>query len=50
VKVCGVVVAMLSEQKLDISLVDQHMVNVGTIRGRPTVRTSSPVGGRPVVG
>ena len=39
-KVCGVAVAMLSGQKLGISLVDRHMVNVGTIRGRPTVRTS----------
>jgi hypothetical protein len=31
VKVCGVGVAMLSGQKLGASLVDRHMVNVGTI-------------------
>ena len=35
-KVCGVVVAMLSGQKLGISLVDRRMVNVGTSRSRPT--------------
>jgi hypothetical protein len=41
---------MLPGQKLDISLVDRHIVNVGTIRARPTGRISNPVEGRPVVG
>ena len=36
--------------KLGISLVDRHIVNVGTIRGRPSGRVASPVGGRLVVG
>jgi hypothetical protein len=49
VKVCGVAVAMLPGQELDISLVDRHMVNVGTIRGRPTGPVSNLVGGRLVV-
>jgi hypothetical protein len=50
VKVCGVAVAMLPGQELDISLVDRHMVNVGTVRGRPTGPVSNLVGGRLVVG
>ena len=49
-KVCGVAVAMLPGQELDISLVDRHMVNVGTIRGRPTGPVPNLVGGRLVVG
>jgi len=36
--------------ELGISLADRHMVNVGTIRGRPTGRAASPAAGRPVVG
>jgi hypothetical protein len=36
--------------KLGISLVDRYIVNVGTIRGRPTGGVSSLAGGRFVVG
>jgi hypothetical protein len=36
--------------KLGISLVDRHIVNAGTIYGRPTGGVSSPARGRPVVG
>lgn len=45
-KVCGVGVAMLSGQKLGISLVDRHAVNVGTTCCRPTVAGIQPVRGQ----
>jgi hypothetical protein len=50
VKVCGVAVGDAAGTELDISLVDRHIVNAGTICGRPTGWVSNPVGGRPVVG
>ena len=49
-KVCGVGVAMLpGYRRAAHSLID-FVVNVGTIRGRPTHRAASPVEGRPVAG
>ncbi len=44
-KVCGVGVAMLSGQKLGISLVDRHAVNVGTACCRPTAAGIQSVAG-----
>ena len=43
-KDCGVAVAMLPGQELGISLVDRHMVNVGTIRGCLIGLVANPVG------
>jgi hypothetical protein len=49
-KACGVGVAMLpGYRRAPHSLID-FVVNVGTIRGRPTHRAASPVEGRSVAG
>lgn len=42
VNVCGVAVAMLSGYQLGAGLVDRRVVNMGTVRGRPSSRPCRP--------
>jgi hypothetical protein len=49
VKVCGVAVAMLPGQSWAPNSSNGREVNVGTARGRPSFRVSSPAAGRLVV-
>jgi hypothetical protein len=46
VKDCGVTVAMLPGQSWALNSSDGREVNVGTVRGRPPFRVSSPAGGQ----
>lgn len=46
VKVCGVAVGDAAGVQLGTALADRHVVNVGTVDGRPPARSSGPGDGQ----